>query len=66
MALVKSLPASESGPGVLYRTKSGDEYIISQNPANGKFTLWRDHGKDGYEKLTTGTSPLDLYPKIPN
>lgn len=61
--IVKKIPASECGIGVLCTTKSGKQYQISQNPEKKKHTLW--HIVDGgYEKLATGNSPYDLYPLI--
>ena len=42
---VKKLPATEIGAAVRCRTKSGQEYLISQNPhptrSQDQFTLWR-------------------------
>lgn len=61
--IVKKLPASEYGSGVLCKTKSGKQYQISQNPENKKHTLWRIVD-GGYEKIATGDSPYDLYPLI--
>jgi hypothetical protein len=61
--VVKKLPASECGTGVLCTTRSGKQYQISQNPEKKKHTLWRIVD-GGYEKLATGNSPYDLYPLI--
>lgn len=63
MAVVKKLPATETGAGVTYITKSGKEYRISQNPTTAKHTLWAVL-PEGYEKITTAASPLPLYEKI--
>lgn len=65
--IVKKLPSSETGMGVKCKTATGEEFIISQDPskAKGRFTLWRVL-PEGYEKQTTGESPYDLYPQIPN
>lgn len=61
--IVKKLPASECGVGVLCKTKSGKLYQISQNQEKKKHTLWRV--LDGeYEKLAAANSPHDLYPLI--
>lgn len=61
--IVKNLPASEYGTGVLCTTRSGKRYQISQNPEKKKHTLWRIVD-GGYEKLAIGNSPYDLYPLI--
>lgn len=61
--IVKKLPTSECGTGVLCTTRSGKQYQISHNPEKKKHTLWRI--VDGeYEKLATGDSPYDLYSLI--
>lgn len=61
--VVKKLPASECGTGVLCTTRSDKRYQISQNPEKKKHTLWRIVD-GGYEKLATGNSPYDLYSLI--
>lgn len=61
--VVKRLPVSEYGTGVLCKTKSGKQYQISQNPEKKKHTLWRIVD-GGYEKIATGDSPYDLYALI--
>lgn len=61
--IVKKIPASENGTGVLCKTKSGKEYQISQNTDKGKHTLWRKVD-GGFEKVATAGSPYDLYPMI--
>lgn len=63
MACVKNLPATETGAGVTYITKSGKEYRISQNPTAARHTLWSVL-PEGYEKIATAASPLPLYDKI--
>lgn len=62
MATIKTLPKTEDGHGVLYRTPT-TEYVISQNTIKAKFTLWRIV-EDEYEKLGTADSPIELYKKI--
>ena len=65
--IVKDIPSSDSGTGVVCYTKpneSGDKYIISQNPLKMQFTLWK-YVKDGYEKISTSNNPLSLYSMIP-
>ena len=65
--IVNSIPNSETGKGVVCYTKpneSGDKYIVSQNPLKEQFTLWKCI-EDGFEKIATANSPLDLYNKIP-
>ena len=57
--IVKSIPSSETGHGVLCTTKSGDKYIISQNPLKAQFTLWKCI-EDEFEKMSTSDNPLDF------
>lgn len=61
MSIVKQIPKTETGHGVHYIT-STKEYVISNNPTKAKFTLWKKV-ENGYEKLGTADSPLDLYKK---
>lgn len=62
--IVKSIPASDSGAGVLCKTKSGQQYQISQNTEKMKFTLWKVVDK-GFVKIKTANSPVDLYDSVP-
>lgn len=62
--LIKKLPASESGAGVLCNTVGGSQYRITQNPDKKKHTLWKIY-PDGLEKIKTADSPYDLYDLIP-
>lgn len=65
--IVKSIPTSESGVGVECYTKpnkSGDKYIISQNPIKMQFTLWKCVD-DGFEKIKTSNNPLEFNDLIP-
>lgn len=57
--IVKSIPASDNGAGVLCITKSGQKYQISQNVEKMKFTLWKVMNK-GFVKIKTASSPVDL------
>ena len=57
--VVKSIPSSETGSGVICNTMSGDKYFISQNPLKKQFTLWK-YADDGFEKIATSDSPLDF------
>lgn len=57
--IVKNIPSSETGHGVLCTTKSGDKYTISQNPVKTQFTLWK-HIEEGFEKIATSNNPLDF------
>lgn len=61
--VVKKLPTSECGTGVLCKTKSSKQYQISQNPEKKKHTLWKIVD-GGFERVATGDSPYDLYPLI--
>lgn len=63
MAVVKSLPAEDTGAGVTCVTASGENFRISQNPTKGIFTLWKIR-PTGYEKIATANSPIKLYAKI--
>ena len=65
--LVKSIPSSDNGTGVVCYTKpnrSGDKYIISQNPLKEQFTLWKCIG-DEYEKIATSNNPSKLCEMVP-
>lgn len=62
--IVKSIPASDNGAGVLCVTNSGQKYQISQNVERKKFTLWQVVNK-GFIKVKTANSPVDLYDLIP-
>lgn len=62
MATTKTLPKTEDGHGVIYKTPTA-EYLISQNTAKQQFTLWKIV-EGGYEKLGTANSPTKLYEKI--
>ena len=57
--IVKSVPNSETGSGVVCCAKSGDKYFISQNPLKMQFTLWKCV-EDGFEKIATSNNPLDF------
>lgn len=62
--IVRNIPTSENGAGVLCTTKSGQKYQISQNVEKSKFTLWKVVEK-GFAKMKTASSPVDLYELIP-
>ena len=62
--IVKSIPASDNGAGVLCVTNSGQKYQISQNVERKKFTLWQVVNK-GFIKIKTSNSPVDLYDLVP-
>lgn len=62
--IVKSIPASDNGAGVLCVTSSGQKYQISQNIERKKFTLWQVVNK-GFIKIKTVNSPVDLYDLVP-
>lgn len=62
--IVKSIPASDSGAGVLCKTKSGQQYQTSQNTEKMKFTLWKIVDK-GFVKIKIANSPVDLYDSVP-
>lgn len=62
MSIVNQIPKSEDGCGVRYTTENNTVYIISQNKKKEKFTLWKEL-KNGYEKIGTANSPIDLYKK---
>lgn len=66
MALVKALPKSEDGSGMLCKTKSNGNYVISHNTSKEKnaFTLWKKHGENAYEKICVGNTPQTLMEKI--
>lgn len=65
--IVKTIPASETGSKTTCFTKpneSGDEYLITQNPLKGQFTLWKCL-EDGFEKIKTSDNPRDFDDVIP-
>lgn len=62
--VVKNIPTSENGAGVLCARNSGQKYQISQNVERKKFTLWQVVNK-GFIKVKTANSPVDLYGLIP-
>lgn len=63
--MMKDLPASETKvPGVECKTRKNGTYVVTGNELRNKFTLWK-FAAGGYEKVTTGKSPLTLYDKIP-
>lgn len=62
--IVKNIPVSENGAGVLCVTSSGQKYQISQNTERMKFTLWKVVDK-GFVKVKTSNSPVDLYDFVP-
>lgn len=62
--IVKSIPVSDNGAGVLCVTNSGQKYQISQNVERKKFTLWQVVNK-GFIKIKTANSPVDLYDLVP-
>lgn len=65
--VVKTIPSSETGSRTTCFTKSdksGDKYVVTQNPLKMQFTLWKCID-DGFEKIKTSNNPLDLYELIP-
>lgn len=65
--IVKNIPSSETGTRTTCFTKqnkSGDKYLITQNPIKEQFTLWKCID-DGFEKISTSESPLDFDEIIP-
>ncbi len=62
--IVRSIPSSDNGAGVLCTTKSGQKYQISQNVEKMKFTLWKVVDK-GFIKVKIASSPVDLYDSVP-
>ena len=64
--VVKNIPSSD-GIKVTCFTKpneSGDKYVISLNSLKMQFTLWKCI-EDGFEKMKSSDSPLDLYELVP-
>lgn len=65
--VVKSIPSSDIGSMVTCYTeanKTGDKYVISQNPLKMQFTLWKCID-EGFEKISTSDNPLDLDELVP-
>ena len=66
MEILRNIPNAESGARVTCVDVSGQTWVISQNPAasaSARFTLYRAV-PDGFERVETAASPLDLYPRI--
>lgn len=59
--VVKKLPLSDSGPGVVCSGKY--VYIISQDLKKQRFTLWKKID-EGYEKIASSDNPMKLYDKV--
>ena len=57
---VKKIPSSENGHATKYTSEKGTEYLVTQNSEKKQFTLWKI-SPDGYLKIDTAKSPLDLY-----
>lgn len=62
--IVKTIPSSETGAGVSCLAKSGDRYLITQNPLKEQFTLWKCLD-DGFEKIKTSSNPLEFDNMVP-
>ena len=62
--IVKTIPSSETGTGVSCLAKSGDRYLITQNPLKEQFTLWKCL-EDGFEKIGIKDNPRDFEEIIP-
>lgn len=58
---VKAIPSSETGSRV---TCLNGKYLITQNPLEGRFTLWKCL-EDGFERIKTSNNPLDFDKIIP-
>lgn len=59
--IVKVIPSSENGTGV---DCLNGEYLITQNPLKGQFTLWK-RLKDEFERIKTSDNPLEFDKIIP-
>lgn len=62
--IVKAIPSTETGSRTTCLTKSGKEYLITNNPIKARFTLWRKVD-GGYEKMSVSDNPLDFNKVIP-
>lgn len=65
--VIKTIPSSETGSTTTCFTKpdkSGDKYLITQNPLKGQFTLWKCV-EDGFEKIKVSDGPRDFDKVIP-
>ena len=64
---VKTIPTSETGSRTTCFTKpnsSGEKYLITENPLEERFTLWKCV-EEGFEKIKTSNNPLKLNDVIP-
>lgn len=65
--IVKAIPNSETGSKTTCFTKPnslGDKYLITENPLEERFTLWKCV-EEGFEKIKTSNNPLKLNDVIP-
>lgn len=65
--IVKTIPNTETGSRTTCFTKSndsGDKYLITENPLEERFTLWKCT-EDGFEKIKTSNNPLKFDDAIP-
>lgn len=61
--IIKSIPSTENGPDLHYKTLNGEEYLISQCVVRQRFTAWKKVG-DGFVKLYTDSSPITLCERL--
>lgn len=54
--IYKSIPTTENGVGTTCLTRSGKEYLITQNVERCRFTLW-ESVDGGYIRLKSEDSP---------
>ena len=59
--IVKAIPNTETGSRTICLN---GEYLITNNPIEERFTLWKCH-EDGFEKIKTSDNPLDFDKVIP-
>lgn len=65
--VIKTIPSSETGSITTCFTKpdkSGDKYLITQNPLKEQFTLWKCI-EDGFERIKVSNDPRDFDKVIP-
>lgn len=59
--VLKNIPSTETGIQTLC---CNGKFLITQCPEKERFTLWKIY-KEGYEKISTSSSPLDFDEIIP-
>ena len=63
---ISKIPKDQlDAPKVRYKLLNGNEYLITSDIRRETFVLWKviKGDKETYEKIDTGKSPKELYPR---